>query len=322
MSTKGKLRYIHLFRGIAILFIVASHIFWSNGDHPEIKHAIRLLLSNSTIFFLIISGFLFEYLSDNYEPVKYLTKKVKFILLPYLVCSIPIIAFLLYRFPEENTLSQITNYLISGSHLGPYWYIPVIMVFFIISPAIIYLKKFKAFQFFLIISLLYSLLTMRPESYNVLNNLIYFFGFFHLGIVMAMHRHLLEKWFSSKKSLLFHTLAWTITYTSLVFSISPPYRTLQLLLLGGLLMNIAYKIRPSKAEKALSLLADYSFGIYFIHQYVINIFAIAAGRLGINYQNLTYSLIIFPLVIISSILIIFFIKKATNPLVSRYLIGS
>jgi peptidoglycan/LPS O-acetylase OafA/YrhL len=64
-----KINYIHTFRGIAILFVVAAHIIWNAGDYIEIKKGIQILLFNPTIFFVIISGFLFEYLSPKYGNV-------------------------------------------------------------------------------------------------------------------------------------------------------------------------------------------------------------------------------------------------------------
>lgn len=323
MSSKERIQYIHLFRGVAILFIVMSHLIWSTGDHPEIKRSIRLILSNSTIFFLIISGFLFEHLSNNYKPVPYIIKKIKFILLPYIFCSIPIMIFLLIRSPEQNLSTQALNYLFTGSHLGPFWYMPVIMAFFLISPLIIFLKQFKIFQVALIFTLLYSIISKRPESYNVIYNLTYYFGFFHLGIVMALHRNTIEKWFGQKIILAMMSVAWVIIYFSLVNNASfAPLRTIQLILLGFILMNICYHINDWYLIKSLSLLAEYSFGIYFLHQYIINALAIIVSKFGINYQNLFYSIIIYPIVLLVSIFLIYTTKQIVGQKTSRYFVGS
>ncbi len=323
MTQKNKLHYIHQFRGLSILFIVASHIVWSTGDYPEVKHALRLMLNNSTIFFLIISGFLFEHLSNKYKPGEYFIKKIKHILLPYLFCSAPIIIFLIYRFPGENIAYQLVEYIVTGSHLGPYWYIPVIMMFFLISPIIIYIKKFKAFQYALIFTLLYSILSRRPDTSNVLDQLVYYFGFYHLGMVAAMHREVIESWFATKYALIISAVVWGLSFITLILNIPPPpVKTLQILLLGFVLMNVSNKPLPNKLNKLLSLLADYSFGIYFIHQYVINVFAGMAGKMSIDYKNLLYSVAIFPVVILTSVFTIFIFKKILGNKTSRYFIGS
>lgn len=322
MSSKERIQYIHLFRGVAILFIVLSHLIWNTGDHPEIKRSIRLILSNSTIFFLIISGFLFEHLSNNYKPVPYLIKKIKYILLPYFFCSIPIIAFKLFRFPEPNLFTQTLYYLITGSHIGPYWYIPVIFAIFLTSPIIIFIKQFKAFQYLLIITLAYSILTKRPESYNVLKNLIYYFGFFHLGIILAMHRQKVETWFSRKRFMITATTIWAATHISLNNNTLPPCKTLQLVMLAGIIMNACYHIKSPKLIDIFNLLANYSFGIYFLHQYIIDLLAILVVRLGGDYRSLTYSLAIFPLVVCLSVLGVYFIKITVGSSKSRLLIGS
>lgn len=267
METNQKVKYIHTFRGLAILFIVASHVFWSTGDFPEIKKGIHIVLTNSKIFFLIISGFLFEYLSPKYKFWPFLTKKIKFVLLPYLICSLPIIGFLVIRFPEKNIFFQIGSYLVTGTHLGPFWYIPVILLLFLLSPIIFKFRSSRFFDVALLLTLTYSIFSNRPEASELLFSVIYYFGFFHLGMVMARNRNRLEKHLASKRSFLFISAVWIGLYAlQISINVPQPLETLQMLFLGLVLIFFSYKITNPSLTKQFGKLADYSFGIYFLHQ--------------------------------------------------------
>ena len=70
------LRYIHNFRGFAILTIVASHsiyhLRWSNEIIEKIGH---VLIVNGTVYFVFIAGFLFQFLSLKEEQCFYCSRK-------------------------------------------------------------------------------------------------------------------------------------------------------------------------------------------------------------------------------------------------------
>src|SRR5690554_890730 len=102
----------------------------------------------------------------------------------------------------------------------------------------------------------------------------------------------------------------------------PPFKTLLLVILAGIIMNACYHIKSPKLIDIFNLLANYSFGIYFLHQYIINLLAILVVRLGGDYRSLTYSLAIFPLVVCLSVLGVYFIKITVGNSKSRLLIGS
>jgi len=90
------LRYIHNFRAIAILLIVAGHcvlgLTWGNYKYPLFKNLFIIILMNGTVLFVFIAGFLFQHLSSNFSYQKYLLKKNKYVILPYIICSIPAIS--------------------------------------------------------------------------------------------------------------------------------------------------------------------------------------------------------------------------------------
>ena len=89
------LNYLHHFRGFAILLIVGVHCRTSIAWPQEsITHDVFFYaLDFATILFVFISGFLFQYLNQqNLDYPSYLLKKIKHVIIPYVIVSIPAIA--------------------------------------------------------------------------------------------------------------------------------------------------------------------------------------------------------------------------------------
>ncbi|MCR4662599.1 MAG: hypothetical protein K5622_01765, partial [Endomicrobiaceae bacterium] len=64
--------YIHIFRAIAIIIIVAGHCF----DCPQaiLDSLVNVFIKGGTALFVFIAGFLFQYLSDTYTYPTYKKK--------------------------------------------------------------------------------------------------------------------------------------------------------------------------------------------------------------------------------------------------------
>src|SRR5688500_9095908 len=94
MQDKKFLHYIHYFRGAAILLIVGLHacISLKWGDAVLQRKLALVLFNNGTVLFVFISGYLFYHLNKNhFDYVDYLKKKFLYVIIPYLVVSIPAI---------------------------------------------------------------------------------------------------------------------------------------------------------------------------------------------------------------------------------------
>ena len=90
---KRFLGYIHNFRGIAILFVVGGHILlsWPENEHPLAKDVLYSIWQNGTVLFVFIAGYLFQYLIGKYRTFDYWKKKLRYVILPYLLISGPAI---------------------------------------------------------------------------------------------------------------------------------------------------------------------------------------------------------------------------------------
>ena len=91
------LKSFEYFRGISILFIVAGHCFqlgnWEINNVFE-KFIANIIAGGSSLF-VFISGFLFHYVFfKKYKYVRFIFKKIRNVLIPYLVLSVlPIVYF-------------------------------------------------------------------------------------------------------------------------------------------------------------------------------------------------------------------------------------
>src|SRR5262245_40377254 len=90
------LSYVHSFRGLAILAVVATHTSDLLAWGPGSPLAYRLLYSavqNGTVPFVLIAGFLFQHLSAGFRYTSYLRRKVTNVILPYLIVSLPVLGW-------------------------------------------------------------------------------------------------------------------------------------------------------------------------------------------------------------------------------------
>lgn len=292
------LTYINYFRSLAILVIVAGHTIPALKWHDKYNFVLaNVALSNGTVFFVFIAGYLFQYLLRNYEYKSYLLKKLKFVILPYLLTSIPAIAayFLgLASFPEGfekfvvglPPLQIILLCLVTGKHLGPFWFIPMISVFYILAPLFIKINQSRySVPVILILSVLIPLIFPRtlPTSY------IHFIPAYLLGMLVCRDRDRIFN-FVSKQSVWLYLLVlilWGIQFL-LIYSLnisdrlfSSPFfgiNTISKEILSVLIIYSLSKftsqlsIETSFLYRCSSFLADLSFGIYFIHDYILRIY--------------------------------------------------
>ena len=141
--------YINRFRGIAILLIVMGHYLplVKINDTSKINIFFINIVQGGTALFVFISGLLFHHVFyKRFEFKKFINAKIKNVLTPYLFLAIlPITYIVIYGQQIEyftlasdskllTSLELIISYLSTGSFLVAYWYIPFIMVIFLLSP--------------------------------------------------------------------------------------------------------------------------------------------------------------------------------------------
>lgn len=274
-------RHVHLFRGIAIILIVMLHSMpsfdWST--RPVAEAMIEAGLRQSSMLFFFISGFLFQHLSARYDYRRYLKRKVEVILLPYLFVSIPalVVSVALVRqegmwpwFYDLPVWRQVLLFLITGKHLEPLWFVPTIALFYIVSPAFIAIDRSQRGYMLLPALLLLAALIGPNGPTGPLQKALYLLPAYMFGMFVSRYRDTIET--------LTRKYAWAIMLVLLFQWVEiaatldhegalDPY--LGFKLLSCPLILLVLKRCQDRLPRGLGTIAGLSFGIYFIHGYLI-----------------------------------------------------
>ena len=323
------LSYIHNFRGIAIFYIVAGHCIsafdWQYA--PFLGRIIRMLLGNGTVFFVFIAGYLFQYLSHKYKPKKYLFTKLTTVLLPYLLVSIPAIVYFVF-FQQRETVwpgfydnphwLQVIYFYLTGLHLAPFWFIPMICLFYIISPVLYALDKHKVS--YLLLPFLILLSCNYPRG-DVLQSFVHFLSVYFFGMYLSHYRESINGFLIKATTIFLLTAIYlSLLYFEYIFENIVYLNFIRKLILCcifiGLLLVFDIKYKP------LELLAEWSFGIFFIHSYIITLFKLTEQKfLGhILIGNIPLFIFFVALIFSICLLIVGLLKKIFGNK-TKYIIG-
>ncbi len=355
MENKKFLPYIHYFRGAAILFIVGLHacISLKWGDGILQRKFVLVLFNNGTVLFVFISGYLFYHLSKNrFDYLDYLKKKFFYVILPYLIVSIPALIdkFFIDKvgshwwmdqgYGQKSVISKLVFLLLSGRHMGVLWFIPMITVFYIFAPLILRFAKSQIFNYLAPIIIFFGLYTFRFGYYADIGlSLEYFFPIYIFGIWINKFK---EQFFVQARIIvivlgLFYLgicvgeFLETIPFDDLIktrdgYVVYNGYRLnynklkMQILCLALLML---FYLLNNKQFTLLKLLGDYSFGIFFVHLYVIEILRLAdhTGLLKISPPTMFTFIFYYLFIMVITLVIVKLIKLSLKEN-SRYFIGS
>lgn len=295
------------FRGIAILFIVAGHSYgpWDIDSFAE--KVLANLITGGSALFVFISGFFFHYIYyEKYNLKEFLIKKTRYVFLPYFFISGLGIVYYLYSsepFPYANYLGlENTNswpdyvelaavYLWTGRIVTAYWYVPFILIVFLLSPVFVqYIKlcaRYRAYIF--LVFLVISLFVHRPtHNISPMHSVIYFMSIYMLGIICSIHRDSVIEVITGKSILLAVTVLFLSSlqvFLSLGFEGYGNFHKETIFSYGGVdimaiqkiamcffFLSVLYKFENHHIP-GLKLLASSSFAIYFLHPWVIMVFS-------------------------------------------------
>jgi probable poly-beta-1,6-N-acetyl-D-glucosamine export protein len=232
-------------------------------------------------------------------------------------------------------LLAIVWYLLTGRFYTAYWYIPMAVLLFAISPIINQIIKSQKILIVSLLLLSISLIVHRPlDNINTLHSLIYFLPVYLIGIWSSINHQKILDCLKSKlsKAILivvafnlvavqvflfnslgnFHKQFWTITV--------PDVNLLQKILLCFLFISILNRYENTDIT-LVKKTAETSFAIYFIHPIVIGIIHYIFKKLNIDYEGTILNLILATLVVTLASMAIAFGFKIVFKKNSRYLIG-
>lgn len=353
-SSKAKcyLEEINFFRGFAIFCIVWGHLGILFSQHSGANFSTGwgvlssiqgvLVVGNSSIF-VFISGFLFFFVfyKRGFDYQKFFKGKILKVFIPWLLITT---LFLAYRVSRDHGSLWDSNFVYYGNYFyWSFWYVPFIMVAFLLSPLHVKFIELKTkTQILIIITNIILSMGLGRHNANPILSFLFWNTFYLVGIFTAIH----YQRFLASDTLIKQCLC-CICFLFIGFLISNPqyvyfsdyrpydvqwFRKIELLVIGKILLALVgtyffiwFKDNAWRwCKKVLSVLATYSFSIFFLHQFIILRLERHLNHTFSSYNFWEINGVIFLTTVASCvicIIIAYLIKKLTGKY-SRMIIGA
>ncbi|MBZ2175014.1 acyltransferase [Schnuerera sp. xch1] len=306
-----ELYYIRAIAAMGILLIHASAGFAVNSEFGSKAMYLGILTNQFFRFgspiFMMVSGLVlfYNYRSmDEFDTKKFYKKKIKFILLPYIIWSAIYFLYRSYLYKAPLTLGKLLVFgreLLLGESFSHLYFIFLIFQFYVILPLLIryltrYMKKhpFRIFSFCLIVQgaiLIYGYYFKNPNATGVIKifNLYYWktvfgwFFYFMTGGLLGMHYEEVVNFVEKhiKKLSIAYAIV-TFLYVGQVyynvwinggrdyygrFGSIRPHTMIYAIFTMPILIWLTRKI--VNKFNLLKNFGTYSFGIYFVHPLIL-----------------------------------------------------
>ncbi len=349
-AQRGFIGHLHAFRGFAILTIVAAHawsmlLFQGGYDsmpsHTAVYSVVETLFHGSTIYFALISGLLFSLLLRERGWTKFFRSKALHVVAPYAFINLLFIAafwpFIADWLASEGRLMNPALFylqaLVSGSLMLQYWYIPVLIMLYVATPAFDFLIRRATWAAWLLA--LVPLGVSRSLFPDLLSaqTVVYFAGAYMLGMLVGTHYQAVRRIINSYLrafwvaavgcSLVICLLYLNEPETTGLFLISESLFYVQKIAIAGLMLHYLARHEAS-LPKWLLLLGTYAFAIYFLHLFFAQMSVGLVGAVTDGYTNVwtgsAGGLFILATALGASLLVAWLFKKLFRRY-SRVLVG-
>ena len=293
---------------------------------------------------MFISGFLFQYLSRNFDKIIYWRKKFTNILIPYFAVSIPIILIrilanddvqqmrvLFPNFTNESMGVKVIDYYLTGMHLVPFWFIPMICFYYLLGPLFIKLDRDGRIYYLLPVFIGLSLVVTRSSDlYKIHLAFIHYLSIYLLGMFASRHyQRLLQLTDRVWPAVIFTAIlaiAAGVVFDQQQIHYLEQFLYVQKIILCWTILYILWKLDAKITEKKflvnnMNKLSDMSFGIFFLHYYFLYFISarMAAGEIILTPTFTSFFLIICADIVFCIIILSVF--KQLFGKKSRYLVG-
>jgi hypothetical protein len=333
------LSYINLFRAIATLFVVVNHsihgLQWgAEFDNLETSRLLKIVFSNAALLFVFISGFLFQHLLFKFNYRQFLISRFRLVVLPYLIVSIPAVIAWVFVFEKggwgiptdfytEPWWYRAGFFYLTGQHMAPLWFIPMISIFYLLSPLFQGVDRIP--WIYWTIPLFMWLSFEVPRHWNPAVNFVHFFSVYLIGMAASRHKQAVLSWCYRYRYVLLGLFVLAVTWELLQTPYTQSYfNYLNKLILCFLIIALLHHHRDQKF-RVLSEFAAINFSVFFLHTYAnAGMKVLFAGGPATSIDiigNVFYQAIYAAILVAISILVCRLVKKITGQY-SKYLIGS
>ena len=334
---------INHFRALSIILIVMGHLYTLSGIKFDtaFENILGNIITGGTFNFVFVSGFLFNsvfYKRFNYKF--FIINKAKRVFLPYIILSFLPILISIYLKPDfwvmsikdgnvVNPIISFVLFLISGAHLLAYWYIPFIMLIFLMSPLHkLFIDLDLKFQITLVLLMvIISLFIHRPFElqypFQALHSLIYFTPIYLIGILCSLHKEKIYEVGSNKEYILLLIvilIAFFQNYMGTNGNYNQNWHSISgiidLMFIQKLILCLFLMIWLNRFEdytnSTISLIAKFSFPIFFLHPILLSLSFIVKNHFDISFNYPWVALILLTIAFV-------FVSVTSAMLISNYL---
>jgi len=161
-----------------------------------------------------------------------------------------------------------------------FWFIPMICIFYLISPVLRYIDYHPRWYVIIPVLLLVSFIVDRPDlNNNSLQLFLYFLPIYLLGMHTS---HYIKTYLNLLKKYWIVVLVIVVVFTGLTFT-SDKIGYFQKVAFTFLVLYFFYKVSNTILDHVLGLVAKYSFGIFFIHKYAIILVTLTYVKLSVDH---------------------------------------
>lgn len=348
-----RLHEIDILRGIAFIFVVVQHTLGGFSNIKGLPYSsftimkLMYVIGKSAVpIFLFISAVALVYVNSNkFDCRKYYIKRIKYILIPYIIWS----AINMIKLGTEERFKNFIIQLIAGNGAFHFWYMGMVIRLYLIFPIILWIAKrihslnikIRTSIFIALVYLYYPVSQYQNVisdnigkfifgvptdiQQRVINiSILFWYLYFILGIYFALNYEYIKKKFIKFRVAIYVSYFLLLVYAYLneinkikyVRLLSLLYMVLSILVFYLISIKLVEKI---KVYKLMKFIGDYSFASYMAHIIVINY---VSNQIIIIFNTRNYLIIGFLTLIITALVTPILIKLVSFLPFSEYITGN
>lgn len=353
----GFIKHLHAFRGFAIINITAIHAFTMaifflipvekalpSADQTAINISV-MVFHDATLYFSLISGLLFAAVLKGRSWHVFFKGKLLNVICPYIVMTAvfsafvwpePMQAFAIATFhgTVSDFLDLVGSNILTGKSLFPMYYIPILAVLFMVTPLLAAAADRPGTRWFVAVLALLPLVISRTDLEVTVSSIFFFLGAYALGMLAGRdydcwlawvdgHLRLLAATVVISSGVILALLFGEIEFVGLV-SVQESMFYVQKLAVAAIVLAMLRR-RESDLPGWLSVIASYSFAIYFLHGPVQFLMTWGLNQFVTAYPNALEMLLLGMLLIVVPIGVSIVLARGLRALLgrrSRMIIGT
>ena len=163
---------------------------------------------------------------------------------------------------------QVFFFLITGKQLAPFWFVPTIALFYIIAPLLIRADRARTIYWFLPVFMCISFVLGRDGAYGPINKAVYLFSVYLFGMFASRYHDQMLAVVKRIHYLLLFIVIGLVWFNTCFVGYEQYVQYVLKMILCPLLLYYFDCIEHILGNR-MSYLAHVSFGIFFIHAYVL-----------------------------------------------------